>query len=461
MPEETTIDVGTLIDNRKLGKFHLLITILCALVVVVDGLDFGAGNVSAPAVIRAFHADKSAMGVVFGAGYFGILVGSIIFGYVGDRFGRRAGAIGGVLAYSIPALIQAYAGSLNEIMIWRFVAGLGIGGVIPNVIALVTETAPQRYRASFVVYTIIGYSIGTVVIGQVAAAFIPHLGWQVVFFVAGTAGIVLSAVLYVFLPESIRFLALARPNSEALRKLVARIAPELSIGPATTIIARQERTKTNFSVPMLFRGDQRLATPLLWVAYFAESLTYMTLLSWMPVILESTGLSPAGASLTYSYAAACGVITQLSLARPLDVYGPLTTVATAIIAVAAILYLGTPGLTDGLIIGAALVGMAFCGGAHNSLNCTVGIFYPTGIRANGVGFATGMGRVAAVIGPVITGFLMAQKLPLQTMLYIVSGPYIIVMVACLPLGWLYRTRFRGPVSDALAAEEPLAVREHG
>jgi MFS transporter, AAHS family, 4-hydroxybenzoate transporter len=458
MRATATVDVGSLIDGRKLGKFHILMAFLCALVVVVDGLDFGAGNVAAPAIIRAFHVEKSAMGIVFGAGYLGIFVGSIVFGYVGDRFGRRIGAIGGVLAYSLPALIQAFSGSLNEIMVWRFIAGLGIGGVIPNVIALMTETAPQRYRASLVVYTITGYSLGTVLIGQVAAAFIPQLGWQVVFLVAGTTGLVLSVVLALFLSESIRFLALTKPNSDELRNLIARLAPELKIGPATTIVARQESTKKAFSLPMLFRGDQRIATPLLWVAYFFESLTYMTLLSWMPVILESTGLSPAGASLTYSYAAACGIVTQLVLARPLDLIGPMTTAASGIVAVVAILFLGTPGLSGALIITTALVGMAFCSGTHNSLNCTVGIFYPTGIRSNGVGFASGMGRIAAVIGPVITGYLMAQKLPLQTMLYVVAGPYLVVMLACFPLGLLYRARFRGAAPAVLAAADPQGLK---
>jgi MFS transporter, AAHS family, 4-hydroxybenzoate transporter len=438
------------------------VAFLCALVVFVDGLDFGAGNVAAPAILRAFHAEKGQMGIVFSAGYSGILVGSFLFGYIGDRWGRRIGAIGGVFVYSFPALAQAFAGSLDEIVIWRFVAGLGIGGVIPNVIALVTDTAPKRYRASLVVYTITGYSLGTVVISHIAASFIPRFGWSAVFVVAGSAGLILSGALCLLLPESVRFLAARKPESPELRRLLSRLAPELAIGPDTRIRGPEESgNKQPFAIGQLFQGNQRIATPLLWIAYFFESLTYMTLLSWMPVILESTGLPPTSASLTYAYAAAAAIIAQLLLARPLDLFGPLSTAGAAILSVAALLYLGTPGLSGLLIVSSAVAGMAFCGATHNSLNCTVGIFYPAHIRSNGVGFASGMGRLAAVIGPVITGYLMEGKLPLQAMLYIIAGPYVVVMVAALPLGLLYRHRFRGATAGTASAAPTIVAGEPG
>ena len=143
------IDVGELLENRRLGRFQWLTLILGCLILFVDGLDFSAANVGAPAILRALNAQKSAMGIVFGAGFVGILVGSLIFGYIGDRFGRKTGAILGVLAYSVPALLTVFATSLDQLATYRFLSGLGIGGVVPNVIALLTETAPKRYRNQF------------------------------------------------------------------------------------------------------------------------------------------------------------------------------------------------------------------------------------------------------------------------------------------------------------------------
>src|SRR5207248_3201990 len=144
---------------------------------------FSAANVGAPAILRAFNAEKSAMGIVFSAGFVGILTGSLIFGYIGDRFGRKMGAILGVLAYSVQALLTIFASSLDQLATYRFLSGLGMGGVVPNVIALLTEMAPKRYRISFVMVAYVGYSLGNAAIAQVAAWFIPLQSWPLVFLV--------------------------------------------------------------------------------------------------------------------------------------------------------------------------------------------------------------------------------------------------------------------------------------
>lgn len=443
------IDIGDVLERQKLGRFHVITVLLCCLIVIVDGLDFGAGNVGAPAILKAFAAEKSQMGLVFGWMYSGILLGSIIFGYVGDRFGRRAGAIGAVLAYSLPALATAYAGSMEQLMVLRFITGLGIGGVIPNTIALATENAPRRYRATLVILTFVGYASGSVINAQVAAWFIPIYGWPVVFLVAGAAGAVLSVVLLAFLPESIRYLALRKPESAALRQQVRRLAPSLSAGSETRFVLREMKA-ARFSPKLLFAGNQRLATPLLWLAYFAESLTFMTLLSWLPVLMVTAGLSLTDASLTVSYGSMGGILVMLALARPLDRWGPVATVTAAVIAIAALVALGTQGLSGPTIMALAVVALTCGTGTHNSLNGTVGIFYPTAIRGNGVGYATGMGRIASITGPTLTGFLLSAKLPFALMLYLMAAPYVVVVVTSIALGRLYQRKF----APGLAADPP-------
>jgi MFS transporter, AAHS family, 4-hydroxybenzoate transporter len=441
-----TIDIGDLLERQKLGRFHLVTVLLCFLIVIVDGLDFGAGNVGAPAILKAFGAEKSQMGLVFGWTYGGILLGSIVFGYVGDRFGRRAGAIGGVLAYSLPALLTASAGSMHELMALRFITGLGIGGVIPNTIALATENAPKRYRASLVVLTFVGYASGSAINAQVAAWFIPIYGWPVVFLVAGAAGTGLSLVLLAFLPESIRYLALRRPDSAALRRQVQRLAPGLAAGPETRFVLHEMKS-ARFSPKLLFAGQQRVATPLLWLAYFAESLTFMTLLSWLPVLMVTAGLSPTDASLTVSYGSMGGILVMLAMARPLDRWGPVATLSAAVIAIAALVAMGTQGLSGAAVMALAVVALTCGTGTHNSLNGTVGIFYPTAIRGNGVGYATGMGRIASIMGPTLTGFLLSAKLPLAQMLYLMAAPYVVVVLTSIALGRLYKRNFAPTIAD--------------
>jgi AAHS family 4-hydroxybenzoate transporter-like MFS transporter len=439
MAERTNeIDVGALIENRKLGDFHWLVLLFGCLILYVDGMDYSAANVGAPAILRAFNADRSAMGPVFGWGYFGMFLGSALFGILGDRYGRKVGAILGVLTYSLPALMMPFASSLQDVTVFRFLAGFGIGGVVPNTIALLTEFAPKRFRVTAVMVAFAGYSLGNATIGQVAARFAPAFGWSFVFVVAGCAGVVLSIVLAFLLPESIQFLAATRPGTPRLRGLVRRFAPELEIAEDTRIVLKRPASETQFSLKLLFDGFRRVATPLIWTAFFAESLTYMTLSAWLTVILEEAGLPPTRAAFTFSYAAASAILAIFVLGRCIDRFGPKATVFSAVFAVTAIVTLGTSGLSPAVVSIVAVVALACASATHQSLNGFVGGFYPTVIRGNGVGYATGMGRISAIIGPVFVGYLFAAKLPLQLILMIVAAPDLVVAACCYGLSRLQK-----------------------
>ena len=426
------IDIGEILERRRVGRFQIVTLVLGALILFVDGLDYSAINVGAPAILRAFHADRSAMGPVFGWGYFGIFVGSVAFGWIGDRYGRKPGAVLGVLAYSVPALLTVFASSLTDVTVYRFLAGIGIGGVVPNTIALLTETAPKRYRVTFVMISFVGYSTGNATIAQVAAWLIPHFGWSVVFLGAGIAGILLSIVLALTLPESIPFLVETRPQSPRIARLVARAAPEIAIVPGTHWVVRRTAA-THFSLRLLFTSYRRIATPLLWIAFFAESLTFMTLSAWLAVILEAAGLPPRMAALTFSFGAIGAMAAILTMGRLLDRLGPKAGIISAVLAVAAIVYLGTGGLPPLIVSIVAIIGLAMASATHQSLNGIVGGFYPTVVRGNGVGFATGMGRISAIIGPVIVGQLMAAQIPLREVLMVIAAPDLVVAAACVAL----------------------------
>jgi AAHS family 4-hydroxybenzoate transporter-like MFS transporter len=447
------IDVGTLLEERRLGAFQLQVLLLGVLILFVDGLDFSASNVGAPAIARAFNVDRSAMSVVLSSGFFGILVGSLVFGYLGDKVGRRWGAILGVLAYSIPGLFSVFAHSLTELAVLRFLTGLGMGGVVPNVIAFLTETAPKRSRVTFVMLGYVGYSLGNAAIAQVAAWFIPVFGWSIVFEVAGAVGLILSVVLVFSLPESIPYLAAKRPDDPRLPLLVARVAPETD--PNARLILRRPKSETRFTLKLLFDGYRRLATPLLWLGFFSESLTYMTLAAWFSVLLEQAGLVPTQASLVFSYAYLGAMAAIVILARLIDRFGPRAAVISAAVAAASLVYLGTPGLSPAVIAIIAIIALAFFSATHQSLNGIVGGFYPTIVRGNGVGYASGMGRAAAIIGPLIAGSLLAAKLPLQTVLAAIAAPYLVVVIVCLALDRLQR---RMSLPDAPAISEATIVQ---
>jgi len=224
-----------------------------------------------------------------------------------------------------------------------------------------------------------------------------------------------------------------------LRRLVVRLAPELSVTPETRFVLKRPANETKFSLALLFTGFRRYATPLIWVAFFAEALTYMTLSAWFAVILERAGLPPVQAALTFSFAAMGAIVAIIALGPLMDRFGPKAAVVSAAIAVSAIYYLGTPGLASWLITTIGILAYASAAATHQSLNGMVGGFYPTVIRGNGVGYATGMGRIAAIFGPGFVGTLFAQ-LPLQQVLVFIAAPDLIVALVCIGLDRLRKTR---------------------
>ena len=453
---DAAIDIGELLAKQKFSRWHGLPLTLCFFVLFIDGLDFNAINVGAPAILRDLHIERSALGLVFGAGNLGILAGTILFGWIGDRFGRRPGLVFGVLTYSLPAIAAAFAGTTTQLAALRFLAGCGIGGVIPNCIAMLTDIAPAALRARFVVIPLLGYGFGGAAIGAVAAALIPTYGWPAVFLTAGIAGTVFAAILALWLPESIRFLTLSDPSSPKLRAAATRLVPGGRIAPDTRFFL-QRQASVPFSAGMLFRGGLGLATAMLWTAFFAEALTFITFLGWQTVLFESAGMSPVQASLTFSYGAIGSGLVQLAMAFLLDRFSMLAAVGSGLFTIAGFLVFGTPGLTAGALTGIAIVTFSANAATHNSLNGLAGAYYPTNIRSNAVGFATGMGRIAGIIGPVIAGYLLSAQMSLRELSIFIAAPYVVVAAACLVLGLRYKTNLVGDgVGRTQPGAEPLA-----
>jgi AAHS family 4-hydroxybenzoate transporter-like MFS transporter len=455
----TNVDVVELVSNAKLGRQHIAILLLSALMLFIDGFDMSTAGVAAPSLLRAFHGEKAAMGTIFGASYAGILVGCWIFGYVSDRWGRKAGSIWSCVVYGLPSLLITQATSLDQILYLRFIVGIGLGGVMPTTLALLAESAPRNFRASFAMLALFGFPLGGAMVGQVGAHLIPAYGWQVVFYVAGIGGLVLSAALIFILPESLQFLALHKPESAELRRRAQHFSPDRVFGPETQFFVKREEKPKGLMIAELFKGKERIATTLLWTAYFMEGLTYITLANWMAVVLQDVGLSQFDALSTVSYASAGGILVAICLMRPLDKIGPMASVVSAIVAIGAIIVLGTPGVPQLAIMAAAIVAHSFCSGTHTSLNGTVALFYPTRMRSNGIGWASALGRIASIIGPIIVGRLFSAHVPLQWVLYGLTLPYFAVIGTSILLGRLYVKNYSQPEATGSPTLRPAPAAE--
>jgi AAHS family 4-hydroxybenzoate transporter-like MFS transporter len=334
---------------------------------------------------------------------------------LGDRFGRKFAIVIGVLLYSLPGGATPFAGSPDQLTLIRFVTGLGIGGVLPNVVAMVVETAPRRIRAGTVLFVLSGYAVGGILSGLLAASMIPIAGWTVVFVMPAVFGILLAIILYLFMPESLLFLALHD-----------------SAGPSAKSVGGR------FRFGLLFTGALRVITPLLWIGYFAIAATFLTILSWQVFIFEKLGLSASIAAIGFSLTSLSAVVLQLLLSKILDRLGPGISGITAAISCAAML--GLARFQDAGVVGKLTLAMIAVGGASVTMHLystAAGLFYPTAVRSRGVGWTTGVGRMGAIIGPVTAGYFIARGFGMDVLLYLIAIPYGVVIPICVALNRIY------------------------
>src|SRR5215831_9681669 len=178
MADAPVVAVSRMLDERGLSSFHIKLLVWSFFIVLIDGYDIAAIAFAGPHLVQAWGVERSALGPVFSASLFGILFGSAFFGWVGDRFGRKAALVSSNLWFGAFTLIAAFASNLEQLLLLRFVAGLGIGGVIPNVVAINVESAPRKLRATLALIAVGCVPIGGAIPGFVTAFLVPQYGWQ-------------------------------------------------------------------------------------------------------------------------------------------------------------------------------------------------------------------------------------------------------------------------------------------
>jgi AAHS family 4-hydroxybenzoate transporter-like MFS transporter len=439
-----TLDISRLIDERGLSRFNIGLIIFTFFVVMIDGYDIAAIGFAAPSLIRAWHVtDQAAMGTVLSASLLGMLVGAPLIGMLGDRYGRKRAIIGSLLLFGVLTWGAVLATSMAELAWLRFFAGIGIGGFMPNVIALTAEFAPRRYRATMVMLMFTGVGFGGGLPGPVAAALVPTYGWQVIFTIGGTVPLVVALVCWLGLPESVKYLTL-RDHRPQLVRLLRRIRPDVAAGPDTRFVIQDETQYPGYSPAKLFSDGLWLITPLLWLLFVLNLMGYFFLVSWTPFLLSSANLPMTEAAIAQTFFQLGGAAGGVVLCRPMDNRGllPITILfAVAVPAVALIGYVGTMSrdllMTVEFFAGFCVLGLQL------GLNATAASIYPTSFRSNGTGWALGIGRVGAIVGPVLGGFLIAAKLPVEKLFLIASVPFLLGAFACFGLMRLYVARFQG------------------
>jgi AAHS family 4-hydroxybenzoate transporter-like MFS transporter len=455
-PAADRIDVTRVIEEQKFGPLIVAIVGWSFAIMLTDGFDLTGISFAAPSLVHLWGVPKGAFGPLFSIGLFGIMVGSIGFGYIGDWIGRKRAMIAGAIVFGTFTLASVLATNLQELTWIRFIAGIGIGGAVPVAMALNTEFAPKAWRATIVIVMFTGYTTGAAIGGFVAAALIPAYGWQSIFYVGGIAPLIVAAALVFAVPESIRFLAVSGGNRAALARLVSALQPGIAIGPDTAFVITDEERKPAFALPMLFANGRRWVTPLLWLTYIVNSMALFFLQSWLPLVLQSGGVTQSQAAFATGMFALGGTVAALAIMRAVDRYGILFVAVLPLIGIPAVIGLGAVAGSAGAVIAMAFVVGCCTSGAQAGLNGSAGTFYPTAIRANGVGTAIGVAKIGSITSPLIGGMLISRDLPVQQLFLFASIPVGAALIGMLALGFAQRRLVNSPDAPIVVAQGALA-----
>ncbi len=449
------IDVAEFIDQQPVGGFQLKLLLTCAAVLFLDGFDTQAIGYVAPALAKEWGLTKGALGPVFSAGLFGLMIGALVFGPLADRIGRKNIIIFSTLAFGIGALVTAFVQDVNALLAIRFLTGLGLGGAMPNAIAITSEFNPRRRRATMVMIMFCGFSVGAALGGLLAAALIPHFGWRSVFIIGGIAPLLLAPILALRLPESVRFLALTGHANQRVAELLSLINPKAVFAPATQFVVHEPHLP-GIPVLHLFREGRTLVTLLLWVVFFMSLLDIYFLANWLPTVLNDLGASVSEAAAIGSMLQVGGVVGTFALGSIIDRFSFRALALVYFIAVFAVGAIGELG-HNAFLIWVAVFASGFCVvGGQIAANALAAAFYPTSVRATGVGWALGIGRVGSIVGPLVGGVLLTMKWSTESVFMAAAAAALCAALAAFSLSRIAGLGGSGKgAADAQAFEAPL------
>ena len=423
------IDVHQLADDARFNRFHGLVLFWCALIIIFDGYDLAVVGIALPSIMKDLGVDPTQAGFMVSAALFGMAFGAIFLGTLADRIGRRCSIVVCITLFSV---FTAVAGLTRDPMLFaasRFLAGLGIGGVMPNVVAHMTEYAPKKVRATMVTLMFSGYAVGGILAALLGKGLIESYGWQSVFFAAALPLLLIPFILK-SLPESMPFL-LAKGRHDDLKRIAARVEPSYQPQASDQLTVPTKDKAQGAPTRQLFAEGRGFSTVMFWTAFFMCLFMVYALSSWLTKLMAGAGHS-LGSALTFVLVLNVGAIVGAVGGGWLADRFHIKTVLASMYALAAVSVslLGFAMPQELLFIVVALAGASTIG-TQIVANAYTGQFYPMAIRSTGLGFALGIGRGGAILAPIVIGVLVGLQLPLQQNFYAIAFPGVIGMLAVL------------------------------
>jgi len=395
----SALDVGNLLDAGRWGAYQQWLVFLTAITIVFDGIDNQLLGIVIPTIMREWSVPRSAFAPIVSLGYAGMMFGGAIAGISGDRFGRRVALLGSVLVFGTMTIGAAFVSGVPALAVLRFLAGIGLGGAMPNAAALAAEYVPVRRRPLAVTVTIVCVPLGATIAGLLGIRILPVIGWRQLFVLGGVVPLVAAAILFRLLPESPRFLARHPGRWPELVGLLRRMGHPVSPGAS---FAQTKRAITRVPMAALLQPEFRRDTLALWGSFFSCLLAVYMGFSWLTSLLTGAGFSPTLASTGITAFNLGGVVGAIGGGLAITRFGSRVSMLSMTAgAIAGAVTLAFMTITVGTSVITLLALLTLTGGLINAVQTTMFALaahvYPTDIRATGVGTAVSLGRTGAIV----------------------------------------------------------------
>ncbi|WP_455886327.1 aromatic acid/H+ symport family MFS transporter [Pseudomonas rustica] len=394
-----SLDVQSFINQQPLSRYQWRVVLLCFLIVFLDGLDTAAMGFIAPALSQEWGIDRASLGPVMSAALIGMVFGALGSGPLADRFGRKGVLVGAVLVFGGFSLASAYATNVDQLLVLRFLTGLGLGAGMPNATTLLSEYTPERLKSLLVTSMFCGFNLGMAGGGFISAKMIPAYGWHSLLVIGGVLPLLLALVLMVWLPESARFLVVRNRGIDKIRKTLSPIAPQVVAEAGSFSVPEQKAVAARSVFAVIFSGTYGLGTMLLWLTYFMGLVIVYLLTSWLPTLMRDSGASMEQAAFIGALFQFGGVLSAVGVGWAMDRYNPHKVIGIFYLLAGVFAYAVGQSLGNITVLATLVLIAGMCvNGAQSAMPSLAARFYPTQGRATGVSWMLGIGRFGAILG---------------------------------------------------------------
>ena len=380
------IDVHELSDKARFNRFHAGVLLWCALIIICDGYDLAVAGIALPSIMKDMGVTAQNAGFMVSSALFGMMFGAIFLGTIADRIGRRKAIAICIALFSVFTAAAGFTHDPYTFSAMRFLAGLGIGGVMPNVVAQMTEYSPKKIRATMVTLMFSGYAVGGMLAALLGKGLLETYGWSSVFLAAGLPVLLIPVILKT-LPESMPFL-IRENRLDELKQIVARMEPSYRPDAGDRFALPAQDRAEGAPIGKLFQDGRGFSTAMFWIAFFMCLFMVYALSSWLTKLMASAGYS-LGSALTFvlvlNFGAVIGAVGGGWLADRFNIKYVLMGMYA--LAAVSITLLGFKVPTELLFLLVGLAGASTIG-TQIVTYAYAGQFYPMAIRSTGIGWAS-------------------------------------------------------------------------